>query len=394
MENGTMAGRKASKRGGRWTARVVDVFLPLALALGLAACAHKPPPDTEPVEAPLAYYWQSAEGHLRLLAAARPVKDWLADEGAPEQLKTRLLLAQRLRDFASQALALPENASYTRYADLNRPAALWNLVAAPPLSLQLRTWCHPVTGCIGYQGWFDEARAREAAARLAARGLDVAVYPVPAYSTLGWSNWLGGDPLLNTFVQGGEVELARLLFHELAHQLIYLKDDTAFNESFATAVERLGLARWLAGAGDERLRQTYAEAEQRREAFRMIKREARARLAVVYAQPGLSDADRLSRKAQVLAQLRHAYWQLRALWGVDPARVLPADRWVEEASNASLGAEGAYDQWVPAFEALFAREVGAGSDWRPFYDAVRRLAALPAPARQEALQALLRPGSR
>lgn len=382
MSSGAMAGG----RRGRWTATV--------LALSLAACAHAPPPGAEPVEAPLSYYWQSAKGHLRLLAAARPVKAWLSDDGAPAQLKTRLLLAQRLREFATQELALPDNASYTRYADLRRPAALWNLVAAPPLSLQLRTWCHPVTGCIGYQGWFDETRAREAAARLAARGLDVAVYPVPAYSTLGWSNWLGGDPLLNTFVQGGEVELARMLFHELAHQLIYVKDDTAFNESFATAVERLGLARWLAGADDERLHQAYAESERRRLAFRTIKREAREQLADVYAQPGLSEPDRLARKAQVLAQLRGAYRQLRAGWGLDPARVLPADRWVEEANNASLGAEGAYDQWVPAFEALFAREVGAGSDWRPFYAAVRQLAALPPPARRPALEALLRSGSR
>lgn len=380
-------GRMTVGRRGRLSASAI------ALVAGLAACAHTPP-GSEPVEAPLAYYWQSAEGHLRLLAAARPVNDWLVEEGAPAQLKAHLRLSQRLREFASQALALPDNASYTRYADLRRSAALWNLVAAPPLSLQLRTWCHPVTGCVGYQGWFDETRAREAAARLAGRGLDVAVYPVPAYSTLGWSNWLGGDPLLNTFVQGGELELARLIFHELAHQLIYVKDDTAFNESFATAVERLGLARWLAGSADERLRQAYQEAERRRQAFRALKRETRERLADVYAQTGLSDSERLGRKAQVLADLRGAYRQLRTSWGLDPARVFPADRWVEEANNASLAAEGAYDQWVPAFEALFAREVGGGTDWRPFYAAVRRLADLPAPARRDALEALLRTGSR
>jgi predicted aminopeptidase len=217
----------------------------------------------------------------------------------------------------------------------------------------------------------------------------VAVYPVPAYSTLGWSNWLGGDPLLNTFVQGGEIELARLLFHELAHQLIYVKDDTAFNESFATAVERLGLARWLAGSADQRLRQAYSEAERRRQAFRTLKRETRERLVAVYAQPELSDPERLVRKAQVLADLRGAYRQLRAGWGLDPARVFPADRWVEEANNASLAAEGAYDQWVPAFEELFAREVGSGADWRPFYAAVRRLADLPAPARGSEVLALI-----
>ncbi len=378
--------------------------LALAAALGLGGCANVPTPEAAPAGDRLAYYWQSTAGHLRLLAAARPVPDLLQDARTPQALRDQLALAQRIRRFATQALALPDNGSYTRYTDLYRTAAVWNLVAAPPLSLQLQTWCFPVTGCVGYQGWFDEARAQQEAGRLRAHGLDVAVYPVPAYSTLGWSNWLGGDPLLNTFIGSGEGELARLLFHELAHQKVYVKGDTAFNESFATAVERLGVARWIewrareaevsraspGGVVAESVRRAYEEGERRRAEFRTIKQVARESLARAYAEPGLSVEERLARKAQTLAQLREDWRGLRARWGGDPARFARTDRWIEEANNASLGAEAAYDVWVPAFEALFAREVGAGADWRPFYTAVQRLAALPRPARDRALEELLR----
>jgi predicted aminopeptidase len=378
-----------SRRGGAQARGLM-----LAAALVLVGCAHSPASPSSPVENPLAYYWQSAQGHLRMLVSARPLPDWIEDERTPPSVKAQLALAQRIRAFASESLGLPDNASYTRYADLQRPAALWNLVAAPPLSLQLKTWCYPVTGCVGYQGWFDIRDAQREAARLRAQGLDVAVYPVPAYSTLGWSNWLGGDPLLNTFIGAGEGELARLVFHELAHQLLYVKDDTAFNESFATAVERLGVARWMARGSNqaEAARQAYAEGERRRAQFQAIKREARARLAQVYSEPVLSADERLARKGDVLARLRSDWQTLRDRWGGDVARFTQTDRWIAEANNASLAAEAAYDGWVPAFEALFAREVGSGEDWRPFYAAAQRLAALPRPARDQALEALIRTG--
>lgn len=368
--------------------------LMLATAMVLAGCAHSPASPSSPLENPLAYYWQSAQGHLRMLVSARPVPDWIEDGRTPPSVKARLALAQRIRTFASEALALPDNASYTRYVDLQRPAALWNLVAAPPLSLQLKTWCYPVTGCVGYQGWFDDRDAQREATWLRAQGLDVAVYPVPAYSTLGWSNWLGGDPLLNTFIGAGEGELARLVFHELAHQVLYVKDDTAFNESFATAVERLGVLRWMARGSDQTgaARQAYAEGERRRAQFQTIKREARARLVQAYSEPGLSTDERLARKAQALARLRADWQALRDRWGGDAARFAQTDHWVAHANNASLAAEAAYDGWVPAFEALFAREVGNSEDWRPFYAAARRLAALPRPARDQALEALIRTG--
>ena len=229
----------------------------MAMALLSAGCAST---------SGVGYYWQSVTGHLRLMQAARPVDAWLADAQTPPNLKDRLALAQRIRAFAVTELALPDNASYHRYADLQRRAAVYNVVAAPTLSLTLQTWCFPVAGCVGYRGYYREADARAFAAGLD-RGLEVAVYPVPAYSTLGWMNWAGGDPLLNTFIRQPEGELARLLFHELAHQVVYAKDDTTFNESFATAVERLGVQRWLAQASTPGARVAYEAFDQRRRAF-------------------------------------------------------------------------------------------------------------------------------
>ncbi|WP_236589841.1 aminopeptidase [Ramlibacter aurantiacus] len=318
------------------------------------------------------YYWQSASGHMAMLNAARSVPEWSrADEAAP-RLRQRLELSQRIRRFASDELGLPDNASYTRYADLGRPAAVWNVVAAPELSLKLKTWCFPVVGCVGYRGYFDEAAARAEAARQRANGLEASVYPVPAYSTLGWMNWAGGDPLLNTFINYPEGELARLIFHELAHQVVYLKGDTTFNESFATAVERLGVARYLVHAQTETASQDYAHFLERRRVFRALVRATREQLKAIY-DGDLSPQEQRVRKDDVMRVFRAEYARMRAGWPGDPARFRTTDRWVAEANNASFGAQAAYDELVPGFEALFDRE---GQDWRRFYQAVRGLGQL------------------
>ena len=334
----------------------------------------------------LGYYWQSAAGHLRLMNAARPVGDWLDDQQSPAALKARLALSQRIRSFAVTDLHLPDNSSYRRYADLQRPAAVWNVVAAPEFSLTLKTWCFPVTGCVGYHGHFDEAQARAEAAQLAAGGLEVSVYPVPAYSTLGWMNWAGGDPLLSTFINYPEGELARLIFHELAHQVVYVSGDTSFNESFATSVERLGSSRWLATRADDAARSEYAQYDARRNQFRALALATRRRLAALYgsnATASHAPPQMASMKQAVLDDFRQQYARLRDSWGGDPARFLGYDRWVVQANNASFGAQAAYDDLVPGFEALFQRE---HADWNRFYDAVRRLAAEPKQQRDRQLK--------
>lgn len=327
----------------------------------------------------LGYYWQSASGHMRMLQAARPVQEWLSDAQAPQRLKDKLALSQRIRAYASSELHLPDNPSYRRYADLQRSAVIWNVVAAPAYSLKLKTWCFPVTGCVGYKGYFDEREAKAEAERARAEGYEAATYPVPAYSTLGWMNWAGGDPLLNTFINYPEGELARMIFHELAHQVVYVQDDTMFNESFATAVERLGVERWLQAEAGEKARADYAVYNARRLQFRALTQDTRRRLEAVYADLSLTDTDREHRKQDLLARFRAGYQDIRAGWNLDPARLRLTDQWVAQANNASFGAQAAYDDLVPGFEALFA---SLGGDWTRFFAEAKRLAGMTKAERQ------------
>ncbi len=344
------------------------------------------------------YLLQSASGHLAMLRAAKPVTQWLDDAQTPPDLKARLALAQRIRRFAVTDLGLPDNPSYNQYADLHRRAVVWNVVAAPEFSLKLKTWCFPVTGCIGYRGYFDEAQARALAAELKADGLEVSVYGVPAYSTLGWMNWAGGDPLLNTFINYPEGELARLIFHELAHQVAYARDDTMFNESFATAVERLGSARWLARQGSPAAKAEFEAQVSQRAQFRALTLATRRVLTDIYQDKSpvaLVKYKQVASKNIAMQNFRDQYAQLKASWvqtsGATAARFSGYDTWVANANNASFGAQAAYDELVPDFEALFERinsdaANGDGDAWPRFYAAVRRLADMPDKERRKALK--------
>jgi predicted aminopeptidase len=357
------------KRFAMAFAGVVAVAVAAASALSLSGCAN------------IGYYWQSAAGHLQMMAAARPIGEWIDDQQTPERLKERLALAQRIRNYAVTELKLPDNPSYRRYADLHRTAVIWNVVAAPRYSLTLKQSCFPITGCVGYRGYFDQAKAQQEADRLRSQGLEASVYPVPAYSTLGWMNWAGGDPLLNTFINYPEGELARLIFHELAHQVLYAKGDTMFNESFATAVERLGGARWLATQASDAAREEYARYNARRIQFRALVQATRKRLEKIYDDS--SDDQREALKQAAMRDFREQYAKLRASWPGPATRYRGYDKWVAEANNASFGAQAAYDELVPGFEALFARE---GGDWQRFYDAAKRLAELPKDQRHQILK--------
>jgi predicted aminopeptidase len=358
----------------RWFAGLL-VILPMLL---LSGCGT------------VGYYWQSVSGHMQMLNAARPITEVLKNPQTPAALKARLALSQRMRRFAATKLGLPDNASYTSYADLHRSAVVWNVVAAPELSLTLKTWCFPVAGCVGYRGYFKEADARQLAQQLKAEGLDVSVYGVPAYSTLGKLDWLGdfgADPLLNTFIGYPEGELARLMFHELAHQVLYAAGDTMFNESFATAVERLGSQRWLTTEASQRARDDYAALDTHRQQFRALVTATRAELAAIYTPNAVTaeeiQAQRVSKKIAI-EKFRSSYETLKESWGMPPQRTAGYDALVAKANNASFGAQAAYDELVPGFEALFERE---GQDWQRFYDAVRQLADLPKDERHQALKA-------
>jgi len=284
-------------------------------------------------------------------------------------------------------LALPDNPSYKSYADLHRPAAVWNVVAAPPYSLTLKNWCFPVAGCVGYRGYYDEAAARAEAEAQRGKGMETAVYPVPAYSTLGWMNWAGGDPLLSTFIGYPEGELARIVFHELAHQVLYVPGDTVFNESYATAVERIGGALWLQREASDAARSEYARFDGQRRQFRALALDTRRALNRAYESKEAKAGDWTAVEAMKKAAMddfRERYARFRAEW--QGPRQGAYDGWVARANNAAFGAQGAYDDLVPAFEALFER---GSRDWPHFYKEVRRIAALPTTdERRHALQTI------
>jgi predicted aminopeptidase len=249
--------------------------------------------------------------------------------------------------------------------------------ATPELSLRLERWCFPVAGCVAYRGYYDRDAAERFAQGLRARGLEAHVGGVPAYSTLGWFD----DPLLSTFIQYPEGELARLIFHELAHQLLYVSGDTPFNESFATAVEEAGVERWLAARADPALERTYREGAMRRREFVALLRRHKDWLNEVFLGPGDDDAKRAG-KRRVLDSLQDEYRQLKASWG----GFAGYDRFfAQPPSNPQLAAVGAYNDLLPAFRTLLAQESG---DLGRFYARVRELAALDKPARDERLRAL------
>lgn len=332
----------------------------------------------------LAYYSQAIGGQLHLLAQRQPIDALLRSEASSPELKSRLATVQQILRFAGDELALPTAGQYTTYVELERPFVVWNVFATPEFSLQPLTWCYPVAGCVAYRGWFDEADARADANRLQEAGHDVFVGGVAAYSTLGWFS----DPVLSTVLNRDDHRLAMLLFHELAHQVVYVADDSEFNESFATAVEQLGLAQWLRaqeaqGRGSARERLDILGQERNRQAdFVSLVQQATAELEQLYASDANSSSMRRA-KAERITQLRSDYQELRQRWGGDTRY----DAWFAgELNNARLASVATYNAQVPAFEVLFAQ---CGQDWHCFYRRVAELAELPRAVRQAELQAVL-----
>lgn len=322
------------------------------------------------------YYAQAAQGQFALLSQARPIDDWLADPATGTRLRTKLLRVKQIRQFAATDLGLPDNRSYRSYADLKRPFVLWNVVATPELSMQQQQWCFPVAGCVSYRGYYDPRAAHDYADGLRRAGMDVQVAGVPAYSTLGWFN----DPVLSSFIYYPDGELARLVFHELAHQVVYVKDDTQFNESFATAVEEAGVERWLVAQGDPALRQTYLAFEDRKHDFLLLLLHYRETLEANYEGPA-DVAQKRARKAVIFADLKADYQRLKHAWG----GYAGYDRWfAEPLSNAHLAAVATYHDYVPAFRVLLQQE----HSFPRFYAAVARLAALDKAQRQQQLACL------
>lgn len=337
-------------------------LLLISLTLSLAGCAN------------IGYYFQAVGGHMKLMSAARPIEEILQDPAVDPELKNRLEHARAIREFASRELGLPDNSSYRAYADLGRPFAVWNVFAAPEFSVEPEKWCMLFVGCVNYRGFYDRDKAERYAEKLRRSGLDTFVGGVSAYSTLGYFN----DPVLNTFLRLGDTEAARTIFHELAHQIVFVDGDTQFNESFAATVENEALRRWFASSGNIEQQREFSAQQLRRAQFTALVAAYREKLRSRYAGPGSPEEMRRA-KAEILESMKREYAGMKEAWGGDDRY----DRWFEQdLNNAKFASLSLYTQLVPAFEALLEEE---GRDLLRFYRRVSELARLPKKERLAAL---------
>jgi predicted aminopeptidase len=311
------------------------------------------------------YLLQSAEGQLALMSKRELITQVIEKPSTPPKLRAQLQSVRSIRDFASHELGLPDNGSYRKYADIGRAYVVWNVVAAPEFSVEPKKWCFPIVGCVGYRGYFVEAKARRFAAGLHAQGFDVVVGGVAAYSTLGHFD----DPILSTMVNWDDVELAAIIFHELTHQLLYVRNDASFNEALATTVEEEGVRRWLQQQGREQDLAEHLLQQKRYQQVIALLSETREQLRALY-ELGLPPPLMRERKRETFAALRGSYAALREQWGGHA----PFDAWfAQDINNAHLASIATYFACVPGFE----RELKAvGGDLPAFYRRVRDLAKL------------------
>ncbi|VAW83281.1 PUTATIVE ZINC PROTEASE PROTEIN [hydrothermal vent metagenome] len=344
-------------------ARLLSVIAFLCVVIQLSGCND------------LRYYRQSVNGQLDIMDRRTSIKALVEDESMSPPLRQRLQRVTDFRTFAIEQLALPETGSYTFYADLERDYVIQNLFAAPEFSVDLHQWCYPVLGCAAYRGFFDTALLAVDAASFKEKGFDTYVALIPAYSTLGWFD----DPVLNTVIEWPEPQLAGLIFHELAHQKLYVKGDTVFNESFATAVEQAGVELWLAQRNNPVLIGRYREQRDHRQQVIELIQQTRSRLKHLYEQTSEPAAMRIA-KRKILDTARGGYRALREQWQHDPG----FDAWFAgELNNARLGSVAAYHTYVDAFLSLLVEEQ---YDFEAFYARAEEIAGLDQDARQAYLQ--------
>ncbi|MBM4196035.1 MAG: aminopeptidase [Gammaproteobacteria bacterium] len=329
------------------------------------------------------YLRQAVAGQIQLMRQREPVAEVLADGATPSSLRAGIAAAQAALDFAHRELELPDNGSYRSVVMLDRPQVVWNVFAAPEFSLVLREWCFPVAGCVTYRGYFAETAADAYAARLAQAGNDVSVIGASAYSTLGYFR----DPLLSTVLSLSDRAIAGLIFHELAHQRVYARGDTPFNEGVASLVEQEGMLLWLETRGDQPGLCRYALSLDRERLVQDLVADARRELRQIYRGPGEAGARRAA-KATAFERLRENYRRLRATWSGPPH----FDRWFSgPLNNAVFGAASTYNRHVDVLRVIFESE---GRDWSRFFRRMDRLARLSAAERSRVLAHIERPTAR
>lgn len=328
--------------------------------------------------ATISYYKQAVQGHLQLMRARQPVDQVINDQSTSPELREKLQTLLEARVFAVEALGLPENDSYSTFVETGKSAITWNVVATEEFSLVPKTWCFPVAGCVSYRGYFDRADADAYANELKVGNFDVTVGGATAYSTLGWFE----DPILDTMLRGRDYRFVGILFHELAHQLLYVKDDSDFNEAFATFVEQEGARRWLAHRGQLDLITEYEDSLMRAEGFVSLLGSTRQQLVDLYQQELDEDSMR-QQKAAVFSSMRDEYERLKTSWNGYSGY----DGWFNrEVNNARLISVSTYRRFVPAFMAMY---IEAGRDLEKFYEVAQVTAELPADERRERMIAYL-----
>jgi len=326
------------------------VFLPMLLLL--SGCGT------------VGYYSQIINGHFTLMSEARPVDRLLASADTPEKLKRELEWAEKIRRFAIDDLKLPDNGSYRKYVQLDRPFVLWNVVATPELSLVPKTTCSPVAGCVAYRAYYHKQAAEAYANKLKQKGYDTYIGGVSAYSTVGWFR----DPLVSSMMRGGIPDLAGVIFHELGHQAVFTKSDTAFVESFATVVETEGVRRWLEKQGDKTIGD-YLARQKRYDEFTDLILKYRTRLEAVYTSKQ-TDAVKRERKKNLFSGLVHDYEKLKQHWG----GYAGFDKWMlNDLNNAKLASVGNYHQWVSSLDNLLK---ACNEDLPCFYKRANKIAKL------------------
>lgn len=349
-------------RSRRW--RVVGALAAL-VGVGLAAGGS--------------YYIQAALGHMQLMLAREPIEHLVQRADTDEALRERLQLVREMRAFASRELALPDNRSYRQFVELDREQLLWSVMALPEFSLRPKQWCYPVIGCQSYRSYFREDRARDLAEQLEAAGYEAIVRPVGAYSTLGWF----ADPITDHMLRRGDLSLAELLFHELAHQEVFVRGDTMFNEGYATFVGEQGVREWLRARDQHAALERWESRRQRVHRFNALLREKRAELARLYVS-GLPEEAMRHRKNAIFDSIRVSFQQ--QLVADDPEMADLASWFDRPITNARLASVALYRHWVAAFDVLFRQVDG---DWQAFHAAVAELAEYPEAERKARLDAYL-----
>jgi predicted aminopeptidase len=347
----------------------IKLFLTLGVVFFLSSCSD------------LGFYWQAASGHLDLLNRKQDIQELLASPETSTELKRKLKLVESVRTFAVVRMGLPDNAAYTAYVDLGRPYVTMVVTAAPPLELKAHKWCYWFVGCQEYRGYFDETDAEAFALEMKQQKLDVSVGGVSAYSTLGWLNKpllpnYFSDPVLNTFLLKHDAELIATLIHEMAHQIVYVNNDTAFNESFAVFVEQEGLRQFLGESGkftfneanEDKTYQWYLNARKDRRLFRQLVETIFEKMEILFAE-NFSDTEKLQKKEQLFAELHENYENRKKEF-----QVLSYDNWFDKKLNNShlLGVQRYHSQ-VEKFALLFEEH---GQQWPQFFEAVRKLSKL------------------